>query len=112
MNAVICSAANPRIDFRKSKAPAMIAGRPAAANLPNNLIKALSLFFNQFFTCSGFEGEFELPPELPTVKLVTIVSIIKPKDIKIAVIVIPCSLNTVLIFSLTVKSPSSIFSIV
>ena len=102
MKAVICSAANPRADFRKFKAPAImepiIPGRAAAAfcaSLPNNLIKALSLFFNQFLNCSGFEGGFELPPELllPPVKLVIIVSNIKPKDIKIAVIVIPCSLN-------------------
>jgi len=94
----------------------MIPGRAAAAlpaSLPKSLARALSLFLTHSLTLLGFFGGLDPPPPPPPpVRAVMMVDTKRPIIVKTAVMVRPCSLKTSLIFSLSDRSPSMIFSAV
>ena len=112
-----CPAAAVTTFFSKFKTPAMIdpmiPGNAAAAlpaSRPSTLARALSLFLTHSLSLLGFFRGVE-EPLLPVNALMR-VEMIKPKDVKTAVIVNPCSLKISLSFSRRLKSSSRIFSIV
>jgi len=82
----------------------MISGNADAAlpaSLSRSLARAFSLPFPHSLSLFGcFGGVLEDPP--PPVSAVMIVEIMSPTLVKTAVMVIPCSLKTSLIFSLSV----------
>ena len=93
----------------------MIPGSAVATfsdNLPSSLARAFNFLLNHSLTLFGFFGGVDEPPELPPVNEVTMVEMVSPKAVKIAVMENLCSLKTSLIFSRRLKSSSKIFSTV
>ena len=107
-----CWAANPTAFFRKLSIPKMIdpiiPGKADAAfdaSLPNNLASALSWSWSHFITpFSSFGGPPEEEP--PPVNACTIVSISRPRAVKLKNPMIPCSRIKMFSFSLAVISGS------
>ena len=93
----------------------MIPGNAAVtlpASRPRTLARALSLFLIHSLRLLGSKiVRVEDPPALP-VKAVTIIEMIRPIEVKTAVMVNPCSLKTSLSFSRRLRSSSRIFSTV
>ena len=81
----------------------MIPGSAAAAlpaSLPRSRARAFNLFLTHSLSLLGFFGGVEEPPlAAPPVRAVTIVEMIRPIEVKTAVIVKPCSLRISLSFS-------------
>ena len=101
--------------FEKFRTPAMIdpmiPGNAAAAlpaSLPRSRARALSLFLIHSLSFLGFFGGVE--ELLAPVNALMRVEMIKPIEVKTAVIVNPCSLKTSLSFSQRLRSSSRIFS--
>ena len=118
-NSHTCSLAAVTTFLRKLRTPAMIdpmiPGSAAAAlpaSLPKSLARALSLSLTHSLSLLGFFGGVLAPPPPPTVNAVIMVEIRSPTLVKMVVMVRPCSLKTILIFSLSERSPSRIFSTV
>ena len=80
----------------------MTPGSAAAAlpaSLPRSLARAFNLFLTYFMTLLGFLGGVEEPPAAPPVNEVMMAETSSPTDVKIAVIVNPCSLTMSFSFS-------------
>ena len=103
-----CPAAAVATFLRKFKKPG---NALLPASRPRTLARALILFFIHSFSLLGIFGVVEDPLALP-VKAVTIVDMIRPIEVKTAVMVNPCSLNTSFSFSRRLRSSSRIFSTV
>ena len=115
----MCLLAAVTIFLRKLRMPAMIhpmiPGSVAAAlsaSLPKSLARALSLALTNSLSLLGCFGGVLAHPPPPPVNTVIMVEIKSPTLVKTAMMVRPCFLKTSLIFSLSDKSPSKIFSAV
>ena len=96
----------------------MIPGRDSAAftpNLPSSDAKALSLFLRNYFTpfsSLGGGGDAAVPPSPPGNNASTSTPIAIPIAVSMEAIIIPCSLNSVWIFSANEVSLSNTLVIV